>query len=65
MNRSFFNRSKSELSNENNAEKKTSQMNVKILDSNNDSIAEMKVNNEMMKKECAAIKTNEKTMKKN
>ena len=40
-------------------------MNVKILDSNNDSIAEMKVNNEMMKKECVAIKTNKKMIKEN
>ena len=38
-------------------------MNVKILDSDNDSVVEMKVNNEMMKEECAAIKTNEKMMK--
>ena len=40
-------------------------MNVKILDSNNDSITEIKINNEMMKEECAAVKTNEKMMKKN
>ena len=40
-------------------------MNVKILDSNNDSIVEMKVNNEMIKEKCAAIKMNEKTMKEN
>ena len=39
-------------------------MNVKILSSNNDSVTEMKIDNEMMKKECVAIKTNEKTMKK-
>ena len=39
-------------------------MNVKILNSNNDSIIEMKVNIEIMKEECAAIKTNEKMMKK-
>ena len=65
MNRFSFNRSKSELSNENNVEKKTSWMSVKFLDLNNDSVAEMKINNEMMKEECAVIKTNEKTMKKN
>ena len=40
-------------------------MNVKISDSNNDSIAEMKVNNKMMKEKCVVIKTNEKAMKKN
>ena len=40
-------------------------MNVKILNSNNDSIAEMKINNKMMKEKCVAIKMNEKTMKKN
>ena len=40
-------------------------MNVKISDLNNDSITEMKVNNKIMKKEYAAVKTNEKIMKKN
>ena len=40
-------------------------MNVKILNLNNDLIVEMKINNKMMKKKCAAIKTNEKMMKKN
>ena len=40
-------------------------MSVRISDSNNDSIVEMKINNEMMKKKCVAIKTNEKTMKEN
>ena len=39
-------------------------MNVRISDSNNDSIAEMKVNNEMMKEECAAVKANEEAMEK-
>ena len=64
MNRFSFNRSKSELLNENNIEKKILQINVRILNSNNNLIAEMKVNNEMMKEKCAAVKTNEKTMKK-
>ena len=63
-NRFFFDRSKSELLNENDAEKKALQMNVKILNSNNNSIVEMKVDNEMMKEKCAAIKTNEKIIKK-
>ena len=65
LNWSFFDRSKSELSNENDVEKKVSQINLRILDLNNNSVVEMKINNEMMKKECAAIKTNEKMMKKN
>ena len=56
---------KSELLNENDAEKKASQMNVRISDSNNNLIVEMKINNEMMKEKCAAVKTNEKAMKKN
>ena len=62
-NRSFFDHSRSELSNENDVEKKISQMNVKISDSNNDSIAEIKIDNEMMKEKCAAIKANEEMMK--
>ena len=40
-------------------------MNVRILNSNNNSVAEMKVNNKIIKEKCVAIKTNEKTMKKN
>ena len=62
-NRFSFDRSKNELSNENDVEKKASQMNVKILNLNNDSVVEMKINNEMMKEECAAVKTDEKVMK--
>ena len=52
------------MSSENDVEKKVSQINVKILNSNNDSIAEMKVNNKMMKEKCVAVKTNEKMIKK-
>ena len=40
-------------------------MNMKILNLNNDSIIEMKINIEIMKKKCVAIKTNEKIIKKN
>ena len=39
-------------------------MNVKILNSNNDLIVKMKINIEMIKEKCAAVKTNEKMMKK-
>ena len=53
------------MSSKNDAEKKASQINVRILDSNNDLIIEIKINNEMMKEECAAIKTNEKMIKEN
>ena len=49
---------------ENDAEKKASQMNVKISDLNNDLIVEMKVNNKMMKEKCVVIKTNKKMIKK-
>ena len=65
LNRFFFNRSKSDLSNENNVEKKTFLMNVKILNLNKNSVAEIEINNKMMKKKCVAVETNEKTMKKN
>ena len=40
-------------------------MSVKILNLNNNSIIEMKINNKIMKEECAVIKTNEKIIKKN
>ena len=40
-------------------------MNVKILDSDKNSVAEIEINNEMMKKECVAVETNKKTMKEN
>ena len=40
-------------------------MNVKILNLNNDSVAEMKVNNKIMKEEYVAVRTNEKTIKEN
>ena len=61
----FFDRLKSELLSENDAEKKISRMSVRILNSNNNSVAEIKVNNKMIKEEYVAIKTNEKTMKEN
>ena len=63
-NRFFFDCSGSELLSENDAEKKVSQMSVEILGSDNDSVAEMKVDNKMMKEECAAVKADEETMKK-
>ena len=38
-------------------------MNVRISNSDNDSIIEMKVINKMMKEKCVAVKANEKMIK--
>ena len=38
---------------------------MRISDSNNDSVVEIKVNDKMIKEKCIAIKRNEETMKKN